>query len=806
MVKNQTTRLPRWGFVALLFLYSVGLCSGCPEPCECYEDWDNSITANCTSKHLTILPELEVGIARFYVSYNDIETLKNFWYSPAFPELKEFCADAARIQYIKVGAFSYMTKLSKLSLRYNLIENFQLEIFQGLESLEEFRLEGNRLQQLNAHVFTHLKKLEELYLDNNLIETVDSDAFDGLGNLNILSLGNNFMARLAPNTFHGLISLKDLRLHRNYLRILDQKLFHDLKNLTNLRLNDNEIEEMVPNIFLDLQNLVRLNINGNCLRKFRHYYVGNMEVKNNQSQPHIFAALSKLVYLHASDNLLEELDSFLFKDLASLKFLDLSRNRLRSLHEDTFMYNKLLTNLLLSNNPRLVIPKNTSFIKVNSLKKLYLSSCGIADISERSFEYLPNLQDVRLDRNSLKTLKVEVLMGMRCLEMLSVYGNPLHCDCALKKTWQWCHNKSIHLVHRTPFCIQPRNELRKSWDMLESMQCFNYSSGGEFFKIFRTFVEPLVFAIILLSGATGTGALLLTFASYEKIFEIPNVCIFSIAVADFIMIMVFLPMSFISAFTQVWKFGLPLCKIFMFTRDLIIGVTVFSVTVFGYHIYTWNTLSFRANNYGFGSTSKAAVLHLVGVWFVSTTLAFPALLSASNDYDKCLYAPVSYGFYFIPCVTLVQLFIYSILPLFLILLIYTVTQRRKVVKSQNVAGKMPEDKQMTRKQLSKIVVSLVLVLLISYTPNMIMRIVVSLSLVKQNSDVTKIFVFLTDCLFYSNTWLNPLALYYTCNTYKGDFQRIIHCERFRKKFLKQEDTLSYATVSEQKSSVSEIRY
>jgi Leucine-rich repeat (LRR) protein len=704
------------------------------------------------------------------------------------------------------GAFKYMARLCKLYLRYNLIENLQPEVFQGLESLEELRLEGNRLQEVNEHVFKHLKKMEELYLDNNLIEMLDSGTFYGLDRLKILSLGNNFIARLAPNTFRGLISLVDLRLHQNYFRILDQKLFHALKNLTNLRLDNNEIEEMVSDIFSDLHSLVRLNINGNCMRKFRCYGVGNTGVKSNQNQLHIFAALSKLVYLHASDNLLEELDSFILKDLASLKFLDLSRNRLRNLQEDTFVHNRLLTDLLLSNNPMLVIPKNMSFIRANSLKKLHLSSCRVADISERSFEYLPNLQDVRLDHNSLQTLKVEVLVGLKHLAKLSLYGNPLDCDCGLKRTWEWCHNKSIHLVYRMPSCIQPRNWIRESWDMLESLQCFNSSSGGEFLKIFHLFVEPLVFAIILLSGATGTGALLLTFASYEKILEVPNVCIFSIAVADFIMIMVFLPMSFTSAFTQVWKFGLLLCKIFMFTRDLVIGVTAFSVIVFGYHFYTWKALSFRSHTYGFGSSKKVAVLHLLGVWFLSTTLAFPALLSASVDYHNCNYALTSYRFYFLPCITLIQFSIYFIVPLCFAVLICTTRERCMILKSQKVTGKMPEDKGITRKQLSKIIVSLISVLLISYAPNMIMRLVMSLSFVNPNSDVTKIFALITDCLFYSNTWLNPLALYYTCNTYKADFQRIIHCERFRKKFLKQEDNLSYGTVSEKQSSASEIRY
>jgi Leucine-rich repeat (LRR) protein len=730
--------------------------------------------------------------------------LEYSWQSSSCLELRELRADAAGIQHMKLGTFKYMVKLSNLCLRYNLIDYLEPEVFQGLASLEELRLEGNRLQEVNARVFEHLKKIEELYLDNNLIENIDSGTFDGLDCLKILSLGNNFIARLAPNTFHGLMNLEDLRLHRNYLRILDQKLFQGLKNLTNLRLNDNEIEELVFDVFSDLHSLARLNINGNCLRKLQDFDVGNMAVKNNHIQPQELTALSELAYLHASDNLIEELGSF--KNLVSLKFLDLSRNRLKSWPEDAFVYNKHLTDLLLSNNPGLVIPKNTSFIKVKSLRKLYLSSCGLTDISERSFEYLPNLQDLRLDRNSLKTLKTEVLLGLKHLATLSVYGNPLECDCGLKGAWEWCHNKSVRLVHRTPSCVQPGHGFRQSWDTLESLQCLNHSSRREFLRIFRSFVEPPVFAVILLSGVTGTGALLLTFASYEHILEIPNVYVFSIAIADFIMIMVFLPMSFTSAFTQTWKFGLSLCKIFMFTRDLVVGVTVFSVIMFGYHVCTWKALPLGTRNYGFGSCTREATLRLLGVWFLSATLAFPALLSASNDYDKCNYAPISYGMYYVPCVTLIQLLIYSIVPLCFMVLIYTLSERRVVVKSQGVAGNMPEDKGITKKQRSQIVISLVSVVLISYAPSLVLRIVTSLSLVNPHSDVTKICVFLTDCLFYSNTWLNTLALYCTCNRYKADFQRIIHCERFRKKSLEREDNLSYVTASEKQSSVYEVRY
>jgi Leucine-rich repeat (LRR) protein len=804
MGNEQTTPVPWWILAVLLFYCSTGVCYDCPEPCECYEAPDRSVTANCTWRDLTLLPEFEADVAKLDISYNDIENLTYLWYSSGYLELKEMRADATRLLYIYPEAFSHMAQLSKLSLRYNSIEHFEPGVFEGLKSLEELRLEGNRLEEISAEVFKNLTEMVELYLDNNKLKLVSADAFNDLDNLKVLSLAHNFIARLAPHTFHSLGSLVDLRLQRNYLNVLDNMLFRTLKHLRYLRLNNNKIEELVFGTFSGLESLVILNIKGNYLRHLQYYYVGNITA--NESQPlGIFAALSKLVYLYVSDNLLEELKSVVLKDLVSLKFLDLSQNRLRNLHEETFMYNIRLIDLHLSNNPGLIVPRNAPLFNVKSLERLHLSGCRITCLHERSFEHLPNLQDIRLDTNLLKTLKVDSLIGLTHLSHISLYGNPLECDCELKKTWQWCHNNNVSLIRKTPFCVQNINMARQSWDFLESLTCLNSSSGG-FFKSFHSFVEPVVYAIIFLSGATATGALLLIFASYESILEIPNVCIFNVTVSDFIMIMVFLPVTFVTAFTQVWKFGLPLCKIFMFSRDLTIGVTAFSVMMFGYHTYTSTVLSCRVRNCGLPSSSKAAVFNLVGIWFGAVAFAFPAFLLATDDYGKCIYAPNGYGIYFIPYATLIQLFIYSILPLCFIILIYTVTEKYGVLKSQKITGKFDKKKICVRKQLSKIAVGLSFVLFISYAPNMIMRILVGLSIVNENSGVTKVFIFLTDCLFYSNIWLNPLALYYTCSTYRGNFKRIAHCERFRKLRPKRNDSPSYTAASEQQSSVAEIRF
>lgn len=782
----------------MLFSFSIAVCSGCPESCDCYQDWDGSLAANCTRRHLNLLPEYESTVAKFDISYNDIETLKDLWYSSGYLALIEFKADAARIQHLHVGTFNYMNHLTKLFLRYNFIEDLQHGVFEGLERLEELRLEGNRLQEMNARVFTNLKEMVELHLDNNRIKVVHPGTFDGLDSLNILSLANNFIARLEPDTFHGLRRLVDLRLNGNYLRILDQNLFRALENLKYLRLDYNKIEEIASGTFSDLNNLVSLNMNGNFLRSFHDYYIDKMAVVDNRSLPHRLSDLSRLVYLRVSGNLLERLEPVAFKQLTSLKFLDASRNRLNSLHKDTFIHNAVLTELRLSDNPGLRVPKEMPFINVKSLRNLRLSGCRIKNLYERTFECLPNLEDVRLHHNSLQTLKVDTLVGLKNLSQLSLYGNPLQCNCELKETWRWCHNMAVRLVHNKPLCLEPKNIPRQSWGFLESLNCFN-DSERSVFKSFHSSVQLFVFAVILLSGAVGTFALLLIFGSYERVLEIPNVFIFSIAVGDFVTVFVFLPMIFLGAFTQVWESRLPLCQMLMFARDLTVGVNVLSVMVLAYHSYTWTILSLQARNCWLTSSSKSAVLYLVAIWIIAATLAFPAFLYATNDFDKC-----SYGLYLIPRVALIQLLFYTVIPLCFVACVYVITERCVTLRSLNVAGKIDGKKVDTREQLSKIVVSLTFILFVCYAPDFIMRLLLGLAVVNQYSNVTKVFIFFTNSLFYSNTWLNPLAVYYTCSTFKNGFKRIIYCERFRKQSRKPVDSISYASATEQRSSVAEM--
>ncbi|XP_069702215.1 leucine-rich repeat-containing protein 15-like [Periplaneta americana] len=806
---SSTTSFCVWRWIGPLLLCALAACHGCSDVCKCYAGHDRSITADCTRRNLTQLPVFLSDVAQLLMSHNDMEILENLFNSSGNLVLNAFWADAAGISEIKPGAFYGMNQMTILSLRYNIILDLKYGVFEGLENLKELMLQGNRIKILKSQVFVNLVELTELYLDNNLIETVSYDSFLGLRSLKILSLANNFLADLLPETFYGLKTLIDLRLHRNKLTVLDPKLFKTLEKLRILRLNHNMIDKFLPGIFSDLHEMTILNLNGNLLINLQHNISNvNLNGTSVQSQSlEIFATTSKLVYVHLRDNRLEKLEQNVMKDLESLKYLDVTGNMLTKLGKNTFLYNTLLVELRLSRNIKLTIPKKAPFLNISSLKYLHLSGCNIKSLSESALEYLPKLQNILLDNNKLKTLKRDMLVKLKDLSKMSLHDNPLECNCQLKPTWEWCRDNNI-LTNKEPVCIKPRSLQGKYWDELQFLECTSPEKDSSF-KTFHFIFEPLVFAFILLAGAVGTGALLLIFASYERILEIPNTCIFSIAVADFIMLMVFLPMSYTNAFSQVWKFGLPMCKIFMFTHYLIIGAAVFSVMVLAYHSYTSTIIAFQTRNCGFGSSSRTAAFHLFAIWLIAGSLAFPAIISATIENDICKYAPEYYGPNFIPRAILIQLLIYSLLPMIFIILMYIVTERYMVLKSIKFSGKINEKKMFTRRKLSRIVLSLTLVFFISYAPNIFMKLLISWSFVNQDLVIVKVFVFLTDCLFYSITWLYPLAIYISCDIYRGHFKRVIYCERFRKHPLKRKNTPSYTADSglgEHQTSVLEMRY
>ncbi|KAJ6633880.1 Slit like 2 protein [Pseudolycoriella hygida] len=143
--------------------------------------------------------------------------------------------------------------------------------------------------------------------------------------------------------------------------------------------------------------------------------------------------LDHLVVLELSANEIENLNSSsIFKDQPSLKYINLSYNRISSIHSEAFSGLQKLEQLILSDN-QLTEIGNAVFAPLIQMKHLQLDTNKIEKIQSGSFSHLNNLRHLILHNNELlefdssilptNVMLYDVSLGNSSRGLLSLTGN-----------------------------------------------------------------------------------------------------------------------------------------------------------------------------------------------------------------------------------------------------------------------------------------------------------------------------------------------------------------------------------------------
>ncbi|XP_053616157.1 uncharacterized protein LOC128678573 [Plodia interpunctella] len=175
--------------------------------------------------------------------------------------------------------------------------------------------------------------------------------------------------------------------------------------------------------------------------------------------------LSNLKKLFLRECNIEVINKAAFVTLAIMIELDLSKNRIRYLHPDTFKGTEKLRLINLSNN---FIDKleDGIFRNLKFLQKVEVSSNRIARIGTKTFVNLPQLKILRLDGNNLSHMKPETLMALRNLSGLDLHNNPWRCDCNLQTFRDWVITHNLYTPPTA--CAEPQSVKSKLWNELDS--------------------------------------------------------------------------------------------------------------------------------------------------------------------------------------------------------------------------------------------------------------------------------------------------------------------------------------------------
>ncbi|XP_008842441.1 transforming growth factor beta activator LRRC32 [Nannospalax galili] len=394
-----------------------------------------------------------------------------------------------QLRSILAFPLGFYTALRHLDLSVNEISFLQPGVFQGLPHLEHLNLAHNHLAMgmaLNSGGLGRLPLIASLDLSgNSLYGSLVERLLGEMPSLHTLSLAENSLTRLERHTFWGMPVLERLDLHSNVLMDIEDGAFETLPRLTHLNLSRNSLTCISD---FSLPQLRVLDLSCNSIEAFQtapepqaQFQLSWLDLRDNKLLhfPDL-AALPRLVYLNVSNNLIRlpagqpqdseglhapsqvwsdspfsnpsrntsthslsqllnldlsyneiELvpDSFL-EHLTSLRFLNLSRNCLRSFEAQRAASLPCLVLLDLSHNVLSALELGTKVL--GSLQTLLLQDNSLQELPPYTFTSLASLQTLNLQGNQVSPCGgpaepgppgCVAFSGIHTLQVLNMAGN-----------------------------------------------------------------------------------------------------------------------------------------------------------------------------------------------------------------------------------------------------------------------------------------------------------------------------------------------------------------------------------------------
>ncbi|CAI6373924.1 unnamed protein product [Macrosiphum euphorbiae] len=422
------------------------------------------------------------GLDKLDISGNPLHTIEPGIFDP-LTSLKHLILNNCNLTHISSVAFSGLQHLKVLRLAGNSLKSHVdwTVILGNLGRLEHLDLRQSGVSSLPDNVFFNNTWLRDLVLAEN--ELSDLDVATTLGHnlvhLNFLDLSYcHLKGHLSEVAFANATKLRTLVLSGNHLFAADLAVaLSPLLKLVKLSLRDCGLTRLPSNTFHKLTSLQELDISRNPLNNAFIAHLSPLEslVHLDMGYSNLqrisrttFLKMSALKKLILSGNKFKSLESGLFQNLKRLEVLELNNCGLSHLN-DTVFYDNFkypdLEELRLSGNP-LQVPEEGPILppQLSGLKNLDISKCNLSNLPADAFTTTPNIRQLFLNDNKLKSDEersmkfLESLTGLEQLDLsfnnitaikpntflynhqlmsLRLVGNPWKCNCYVLDMWEW---------------------------------------------------------------------------------------------------------------------------------------------------------------------------------------------------------------------------------------------------------------------------------------------------------------------------------------------------------------------------------
>jgi hypothetical protein len=309
---------------------------------------------------------------------------------------------------------------------------------------------------------------------------------------------------------------------------------------------------------------------------------------------------------------------------------------------------------------------------------------------------------------------------------------------------------------------------------------------------FGTYVNPVVFVVILIVGLVGNGTVLLIFALEKDVRKKTNVTIFNLVIGDTLNLLINVPLHYTEHYSSALG---PLigcwCHLYAMTRFVFFAVPALSVVSLSIQRYIitvhalWRPRILRNSS-----------LYLVTVWVLAILVSLPQAFNVTDLDGKCS----SYSQVRSKLVSLLNFLFYCVTCPCIMATFSVLTARRLHNSTQDVPSQLCNtNMEHSRKRSARVLKALALAFLISYLPTFTWDFVdlwFQDELLELPSMVCASIDNVTYDLLFLNACFNPVALYIVSSTFRKPFVMYMFrcCNNVKRKKQRSSNCVSVETV------------
>ncbi|XP_003230460.2 bombesin receptor subtype-3 [Anolis carolinensis] len=296
----------------------------------------------------------------------------------------------------------------------------------------------------------------------------------------------------------------------------------------------------------------------------------------------------------------------------------------------------------------------------------------------------------------------------------------------------------------------------------------------------------VTYAAIISVGLLGNLILIKVFFKIKSMQTVPNIFITSLAFGDVILLLTCVPVDAACYMVETWLFGRVGCKMLSFIQRTSVGVSVFTLTVLSADRYKAIVKPLELQR---ADAVLRTCLKATCVWVISMLLAVPEAVSSdlyafhlpekNSSFETCAPYPVSERV-LQEAHSLVCFLIFYIVPLAIISIYYFLIARTLYQSTSN----MPAEEQgharkqiESRKRVAKTVLVLVGLFALCWLPNHILYLYRSFTYHASidTSAFHLVATIFSRALAFSNSCVNPFALYWLSKGFRQHFKKEVLC-------------------------------